>query len=142
MQLGNAALDAFLALLTAGVRNCTSLQPSSAHMPGISRRRFIQGVAAAGALSLPGWPLRRALAGAREPGLKGTDFQLEIAAMGSIRASHARQRPRDGSGPSPTSPGRAMTMDFPVAASVDLKAIKPGTRVNFSIEKGQGGMYE
>ena len=36
----------------------------------------------------------------------------------------------------------AMTMDFPVAASVDLKAIKPGTRVNFTIEKGQGGMYE
>ena len=36
----------------------------------------------------------------------------------------------------------AMTMDFPVAASVDLKAIKPGTRVNFTIVKGQGGMYE
>ena len=36
----------------------------------------------------------------------------------------------------------AMTMDFPVAASVDLKPVKPGTRVNFTIEKGQGGMYE
>ena len=36
----------------------------------------------------------------------------------------------------------AMTMDFPVAASVDLKTIKPGTRVNFTIEQGQGGMYE
>jgi Cu/Ag efflux protein CusF len=36
----------------------------------------------------------------------------------------------------------AMTMDFPVAASVDLKAIKPGSRVNFTIEKGQSGMYE
>jgi Cu(I)/Ag(I) efflux system periplasmic protein CusF len=36
----------------------------------------------------------------------------------------------------------AMTMDFPVADSVDLKAIKPGARVNFTIEKGQGGMYE
>jgi Cu(I)/Ag(I) efflux system periplasmic protein CusF len=36
----------------------------------------------------------------------------------------------------------AMTMEFPVAPSVDLKAIKPGTRVNFTIEKGQGGMYE
>ena len=36
----------------------------------------------------------------------------------------------------------AMTMDFPVAASVDLKTIKPGTGVNFTIEKGQGGMYE
>jgi len=36
----------------------------------------------------------------------------------------------------------AMTMEFPVAPSVDLKGVKPGTRVNFTIEKGQGGMYE
>jgi Cu(I)/Ag(I) efflux system protein CusF len=36
----------------------------------------------------------------------------------------------------------AMTMDFPVKPSIDLKTIKPGSRVNFTIEKGQGGMYE
>ena len=36
----------------------------------------------------------------------------------------------------------AMTMEFPVAPSIDLKSIKPGTRVNFTIEQGQGGMYE
>lgn len=36
----------------------------------------------------------------------------------------------------------AMTMDFAVAPTVDLRAIKPGARVNFTIEKGQGGMYE
>jgi len=36
----------------------------------------------------------------------------------------------------------AMTMDFAVKPSVDLKPIKPGSRVNFTIEKGQGGMYE
>jgi Cu(I)/Ag(I) efflux system periplasmic protein CusF len=36
----------------------------------------------------------------------------------------------------------AMTMEFPVKPSVDLNALKPGTRVNFTIEKGQGGMYE
>ena len=36
----------------------------------------------------------------------------------------------------------AMTMDFPVAPAVDLRALKPGTRVNFTIEQGQGGMYE
>jgi Cu/Ag efflux protein CusF len=36
----------------------------------------------------------------------------------------------------------AMTMDFAVAPSVDLRALKPGTRVNFTIEQGQGGMYE
>jgi len=33
-------------------------------------------------------------------------------------------------------------MEFPVAPSIDLTAIKPGTRVNFTIEQGQGGMYE
>jgi Cu/Ag efflux protein CusF len=36
----------------------------------------------------------------------------------------------------------AMTMEFPVKPSVDLNALKPGSRVNFTIEKGQGGMYE
>ena len=36
----------------------------------------------------------------------------------------------------------AMTMEFLVAPSIDLKAIKPGTRVNFTIEQQPGGMYE
>ena len=35
-----------------------------------------------------------------------------------------------------------MTMDFPVAPSVDLKPIKPGMSMNFTIEQGPGGMYE
>jgi Cu/Ag efflux protein CusF len=29
----------------------------------------------------------------------------------------------------------AMTTEFPVAPTVDLKAIRPGTRVNFTIEQ-------
>ena len=36
----------------------------------------------------------------------------------------------------------AMTMEFPVAPSVDLKAIKPGMSVNFTIEQQPSGMYE
>ena len=36
----------------------------------------------------------------------------------------------------------AMSMDFSVAPSVDLRTIKPGTRVNFTIGRGQNGMYE
>jgi Cu(I)/Ag(I) efflux system periplasmic protein CusF len=36
----------------------------------------------------------------------------------------------------------AMTMDFPVAPSVDFRGLKPGMRVNFTIERGEGGMYE
>lgn len=33
-----------------------------------------------------------------------------------------------------------MTMDFPVAPAVNLKAIKPGTKVDFTLEKGDDGM--
>ena len=36
----------------------------------------------------------------------------------------------------------AMTMEFPVAPSIDLTVIRPGTRVNFTIEQQPGGMYE
>jgi Cu(I)/Ag(I) efflux system periplasmic protein CusF len=35
----------------------------------------------------------------------------------------------------------AMTMDFAVAPSVDLKALKPGTRVDFMMQRGGDGMY-
>ena len=48
--------------------------------PILSRRRFMQGAAAAGALSLVPWPLRTALA-APAPVLSGTEFQLEIGAV-------------------------------------------------------------
>ena len=36
----------------------------------------------------------------------------------------------------------AMTMDFPVAPSVDLKSVKAGDHVNFTLEKGADGMYQ
>lgn len=35
----------------------------------------------------------------------------------------------------------AMTMDFAVAPTVDLGALKPESRIDFSMEQGQGGMY-
>jgi len=35
----------------------------------------------------------------------------------------------------------AMTMDFAVAPSVDLQGVQPGTRINFTIEQGDDGMY-
>jgi Cu/Ag efflux protein CusF len=34
-----------------------------------------------------------------------------------------------------------MTMDFAVAPSVDLRAIKPGAPVNFTMQQGGNGMY-
>jgi CopA family copper-resistance protein len=45
----------------------------------LTRRRFVQGAATAGALSLVPWPVRMALAApGRAPVLSGTEFQLEI----------------------------------------------------------------
>ena len=35
----------------------------------------------------------------------------------------------------------AMIMDFAVAPSVDLRALKPGTRVDFMMQRGGDGMY-
>ena len=35
----------------------------------------------------------------------------------------------------------SMVMEFAVAPSVNLQGIQPGSRVNFSIEKGPDGMY-
>jgi Cu/Ag efflux protein CusF len=35
----------------------------------------------------------------------------------------------------------AMTMDFTVAPAVDLRALKPGSRVNFTMQRGGDGMY-
>ncbi len=47
--------------------------------PTLTRRRFIQGTAVAGALAYVPWPLRTALAAPnRAPVLSGTEFQLEI----------------------------------------------------------------
>lgn len=45
-----------------------------------SRRRFVQGAAAAGVLAATGWPWRAAFAAVRDPVLKGTRFDLEIGA--------------------------------------------------------------
>jgi len=49
--------------------------------PAIGRRRFVQGLAAAGGLVLGGGPLGRALAAGSQPVLSGTQFALEIGPM-------------------------------------------------------------
>jgi Cu(I)/Ag(I) efflux system periplasmic protein CusF len=36
----------------------------------------------------------------------------------------------------------AMTMDFPVGPDVDLAAVKPGMRVNFTLVRGGNGQYQ
>ena len=55
--------------------------PLDALGPAVTRRRFVQGLAAAGVLAAVPWPLRRGWAGPRAPVLSGTDFALEIGTV-------------------------------------------------------------
>lgn len=61
----------------------------------------------------------------------GTVNSVDAAAK-KINVTHA---------PIPKIGWPSMTMDFAVAPSVDLNAVKPGTRIKFDMEQGQGGMY-
>lgn len=36
----------------------------------------------------------------------------------------------------------SMTMEFPVGQSVDLATVRPGSRIAFTLMKGNGGAYE
>ena len=80
------------------------------------------------------------------------------AASGEMRMAHAGHTHAQGTGtvnavdvsghkinlthgPIPALGWPGMTMDFAVAPAVDLRTLKPGTRVNFTIEQGEGGTY-
>ncbi|MDQ2763052.1 MAG: copper resistance system multicopper oxidase [Pseudomonadota bacterium] len=58
--------------------NRSLIPPCDQH--AVTRRRFVQGAAAAGVLAGVGWPLRHALAATNAPLLAGTRFDLEIGA--------------------------------------------------------------
>ncbi len=61
---------------------------------------------------------------------------------GTVTAVNAGQR-RIGLNhePIPALGWPSMVMEFTVAPSVDLAPVKPGSRINFTIEKGAAGMY-
>jgi Cu/Ag efflux protein CusF len=81
---------------------------------------------------------------AHTPGMQmAHDGQNDVHATGTVNSVDPGQRKVNLSHqPIPEIGWPAMTMDFAVAPNVDLRAIKPGARINFTIEKGQGGMYE
>jgi Cu/Ag efflux protein CusF len=70
--------------------------------------------------------------GGRDAHATGTVNSVD-AAQHKINLSH---------GPISSLGWPAMTMEFPVASSVDLRHIKLGSRVNFSLEKDKTGSYE
>ena len=91
--------------------------------------------------------------------MRGADPAASPPHSGDMQMAHAGRNDAHGTGtvnsvdpaqhkvnlshqPIPDIGWPAMTMEFPVAPSIDLKAIKPGTRVNFTIEQQPGGMYE
>ena len=84
------------------------------------------------AASSPPGDMRMAHAGHNDAHGSGTVNSVD-AAQHKVNLSHQ---------PIPEIGWPAMTMEFPVVPAVDLSAIKPGSRVNFTIEKGQSGMYE
>jgi Cu/Ag efflux protein CusF len=71
------------------------------------------------------------------------DGNNDAHASGTVNSVDAAQHKINLShNPIPAIGWPAMTMDFPVAPLVDLSRIKPGSRVNFSLEKDKGGMYQ
>ena len=92
--------------------------------------------------SLP--PMQAALAAGATSGMQLAQAgQAPAQGTGTVKSVDATARKINLShDPIPAIGWPAMTMDFAVAPNVDLRAIQPGTRINFTIEKGQGGMYE
>jgi Cu/Ag efflux protein CusF len=85
-----------------------------------------------GMRAMPDASIQRVHEGGNDAQATGTVNAVDPAAH-KINLSHQ---------PIPALGWPAMTMDFPVAPTVDLSRIKPGSRVNFSIEKDKSGMYQ
>jgi Cu/Ag efflux protein CusF len=64
------------------------------------------------------------------------------AGVGTVNGINAAKRTVNLSHePIPSVGWPAMTMDLPVASSVDLTAVKPGTRVTFTLARGADGLF-
>ena len=102
-----------------------SLQPRAASAPATHAGDHL-------ASSPPGSGMQMAHAGHNDAHGTGTVNSVD-AAQHKVNLTHQ---------PIPEIGWPTMTMEFPVAPAVDLSAIKPGSRVNFTIEQVEGGMYE
>lgn len=98
-------------------RGSKPMQMDHGSMPGMSRS--------------PAGEMKMAHSGQAHAKGTGTVNSVDAVAH-KVNVSH---------GPIPAIGFPAMTMDFAVAPSVDLQAVKPGSRVNFTVEQGEGGMY-
>jgi Cu/Ag efflux protein CusF len=140
------------ALLPLALAACVSSEPAVANPPAApplgvdlggapARRSAAVELASASPAAMP----------AMNPaghGSTGGEFQMAheghagAHGAGTVTAVNVAQR-RIGMQhePIPSLGWPSMAMEFAVAPSVNLQAVQPGSRVNFSIEKGPDGMY-
>lgn len=142
------------ALAMVGLSACTPMSPASAASADASTVPL--GIDLGGARSRApanqgAATVQTALVGeGHERGVpEGSSYQLvheghdDAHATGKVNAVDAAQHKVTIShDPIPEIGWPAMTMEFPVAPSIDLEGIKPGSRVTFTIEKGKDGMYQ
>jgi Cu/Ag efflux protein CusF len=128
MQMDHAAMP-------AGHGSTGGMRMDHGSMPGMghgSMARMAGGHhSMAGMRHASGRDMQMAHSGHTHARATGTVNSIDAAAH-KVNVTH---------GPISTIGRPAMTMDFAVAPSVDLRAVRPGTRINFTIEKGEGGMY-
>jgi len=133
MQMGHATMPDMNHGSTSGMQMGDHMDHGS--MPGMSHgsmsgMQMVHG-SMPGMKHAPGRNMQMAHSGHTHSQGTGTVNSIDAAAH-KVNVSH---------GPISAIGFPAMTMDFEVAPSVDLKTVKPGTRVNFTVEQGQGGMY-
>lgn len=136
---------ALAGLLAFALPACARTNPTTAETAGIT------GIDLGPSTRVPATKVAMAGAGheaSRTPGAASNvqpvhDGKSDAHAAGTVNSVDAAQHKINLShNPIPALGWPAMTMDFPVAPSVDLSRIKPGSRVDFSLEKDKGGMYQ
>ena len=96
----------------------------------------------AAAVATPGMPSHAATHGTRGNIVMAHSGHAQGQGSGTVNSVNTATRTINLShGPIAALGWPAMTMDFPVAPTVDLKALQPGSRVNFTIEHGDNGQY-
>ena len=101
-------------------------------MPGMKpQAEPVSGHRSMPGMHAPGYEMQMAHSGHTHAQGTGTINSVDAAAH-KLNVSH---------GPIPTIGWPAMTMDFAVAPPVDLEGVRPGTRINFTIEQSDDGMH-
>jgi Cu/Ag efflux protein CusF len=138
-----------MSLVPLGLIACTSSPPVLAEQnAAVPLGIDLGGSGPVTATTQPQTPAQAAPVGDKDPEHSG-EMQMALAGQndahgtGTVNSVDPAQHKINLSHqPIPEIGWPAMTMEFPVAPSIDLKPIKPGTRVNFTIEQQPGGMYE